>query len=69
MTSVPSLNQIGRKLANLAHREIFGWLAGWLADWLANSDIWQFGHLDLKGNNRLYSKKKKNSKTYIETYI
>ena len=31
MTSVPSLNQIGRKLAKLAHREIFGWLAGWLA--------------------------------------
>ena len=28
MTSVPSLNQIGRKLAKLAHREIFGWLAG-----------------------------------------
>ena len=35
MTSVPSLNQIGRKLAKLAHREIFGWLAGWLANWLA----------------------------------
>ena len=29
MTSVPSLNQIGRKLAKLAHLEIFGWLAGW----------------------------------------
>ena len=27
MTSVPSLNQIGQKLAKLAHREIFGWLA------------------------------------------
>ena len=42
MTSVPSLNQIGRKLAKLAHHEIFGWLAGWLASWLAgwlaNSD-------------------------------
>ena len=38
MTSVPSLNQIGRKLAKLAHHEIFGWLAGLLAGWLENSD-------------------------------
>ena len=42
MTSVPSLNQIGRKLAKLAHREIFGWLAGWAGlhglNWLKNSD-------------------------------
>ena len=42
MTSVPSLNQIGRKLAKLAHRVIFGWLGwlGWLV-WLVrlkNSD-------------------------------
>jgi len=29
MTSVPSLNQIGQKSAELAHFEIFGWLAGW----------------------------------------
>ena len=29
MTSVPSLNQIGQKLAELAYFEIFGWLAGW----------------------------------------
>ena len=34
MTSVPSLNQIGRKLAKLARHKIFGWLAGWLASWL-----------------------------------
>ena len=29
MTSVPSLNSIGWKMAELAHFWIFGWLAGW----------------------------------------
>ena len=43
MTSVPSLNQIGRKLAELAHREIFSWLAGWLAGWLASWLAPEFG--------------------------
>jgi hypothetical protein len=39
MTSVPSLNQIGRKLAKLAHREIF----------LPKIEIWLVGLVGLAG--------------------